>query len=212
MVAQWDARAETLTVWMSTQVTQHVRDSLAVALGLTGATITAAVTSTTPTGALRGFGMQEAAWVRERLVDEATRERRDALLGERSIASRSITVGGGALIRAAARLRERLGRIAAHRLEPTPETSRSWTASSGARSHRPRVPDSGRGRLTVPGGAGTCPKGSGLTWRRKTSTTRRTSPTPTRPTPPGSWRTWTPVKYGSRTTGWSTTPEHWSTR
>ncbi|MBE3014795.1 molybdopterin-dependent oxidoreductase [Microbispora sp. NEAU-D428] len=185
LVAQWDTGAETLTVWMSTQVTHHVRDSLAVALGLradqvrvvardvgggfgckdhlyadevlaclaamrtgrpvkwiedrrehfhatfhardawhrarlaldpdgrflaihsdivgncgahastkgtgpfrisaamlpgpyvferAGATITAAVISTTPTGALRGFGMQEAAWVRERLVDEAARK------------------------------------------------------------------------------------------------------------------------------------------
>lgn len=41
-----------------------------------GSTITAVVTTTTPTGALRGFGMQEAAWVRERLVDEAARELR----------------------------------------------------------------------------------------------------------------------------------------
>lgn len=39
-----------------------------------GATITGVFTNTTPTGAYRGFGMQEAAWVRERLVDEAARE------------------------------------------------------------------------------------------------------------------------------------------
>ncbi len=39
-----------------------------------GASITAVVTNTTPTGAYRGFGMQEATWVRERLVDEAARE------------------------------------------------------------------------------------------------------------------------------------------
>ncbi len=39
-----------------------------------GARITAVYTNTTPTGAYRGFGMQEAAWVRERLVDEAARE------------------------------------------------------------------------------------------------------------------------------------------
>ncbi len=39
-----------------------------------GATIKAVYTNTTPTGAYRGFGMQEAAWVRERLVDEAARE------------------------------------------------------------------------------------------------------------------------------------------
>lgn len=39
-----------------------------------GANITAVVTNTTPTGAYRGFGMQEATWVRERLVDEAARE------------------------------------------------------------------------------------------------------------------------------------------
>jgi carbon-monoxide dehydrogenase large subunit len=32
------------------------------------------VTCTTPTGAYRGFGMQESTWVRERLVDEAARE------------------------------------------------------------------------------------------------------------------------------------------
>lgn len=39
-----------------------------------GATIKAVYSNTTPTGAYRGFGMQEAAWVRERLVDEAARE------------------------------------------------------------------------------------------------------------------------------------------
>lgn len=39
-----------------------------------GVQIKAVFTNTTPTGAYRGFGMQEAAWVRERLVDEAARE------------------------------------------------------------------------------------------------------------------------------------------
>ena len=39
-----------------------------------GATIKGVYSNTTPTGAYRGFGMQEAAWVRERLVDEAARE------------------------------------------------------------------------------------------------------------------------------------------
>lgn len=39
-----------------------------------GAKISGVFTNTTPTGAYRGFGMQEAAWVRERLVDEAARE------------------------------------------------------------------------------------------------------------------------------------------
>lgn len=39
-----------------------------------GTRIRAVLTNTTPTGAYRGFGMQEAAWVRERLVDEAARE------------------------------------------------------------------------------------------------------------------------------------------
>jgi len=39
-----------------------------------GATIRAVVTNTTPTGAYRGFGMQEAAWVRERMVEETARE------------------------------------------------------------------------------------------------------------------------------------------
>jgi len=39
-----------------------------------GADIVAVVSNTTPTGAYRGFGMQEATWVRERLVDEAARE------------------------------------------------------------------------------------------------------------------------------------------
>jgi carbon-monoxide dehydrogenase large subunit len=43
-------------------------------LPVAGATISAVWTTTTPTGAYRGFGMQEAAWVRERLVDEAARE------------------------------------------------------------------------------------------------------------------------------------------
>ncbi len=185
LVAQWDAVQERLTVWMSTQVTHHARDHIAIVLGLrtdqvrviagdvgggfggkehlypdealvclaamrtgrpvkwiedraehfsatchardavhrarlalgsdgrflaihsdilgncgahasnvgtgpfrissimlpgpyvferAGASITAVVTTTTPTGAMRGFGMQEASWVRERLVDEAARE------------------------------------------------------------------------------------------------------------------------------------------
>ncbi|SEG91950.1 carbon-monoxide dehydrogenase large subunit [Thermomonospora echinospora] len=185
VVARWDAGLETLTVWTSTQVSHHVRDHLAVVLGLrtdqvrviardvgggfgakehlyadealtclaamitgrpvkwiedrgehfgatfhardvvhrarlatdadgrflaihsdivgncgahasnvgtgpfrissimlpgpyrferAGTTITGVVTTTTPTGAMRGFGMQEASWVRERLVDEAARE------------------------------------------------------------------------------------------------------------------------------------------
>ena len=39
-----------------------------------GTTIQGVATTTTPTGAYRGFGMQEAAWVRERMVDEAARE------------------------------------------------------------------------------------------------------------------------------------------
>jgi aerobic carbon-monoxide dehydrogenase large subunit len=38
-----------------------------------GARIRGVVTNTTPTGAYRGFGMMEAAWVRERLVDEVAR-------------------------------------------------------------------------------------------------------------------------------------------
>jgi len=43
-------------------------------IDVAGASIRAVATNTTPTGAYRGFGMQEAAWVRERLVDEAARE------------------------------------------------------------------------------------------------------------------------------------------
>lgn len=43
-------------------------------LPVAGALVTAVFTNTTPTGAYRGFGMQEAAWVRERLVEEAARE------------------------------------------------------------------------------------------------------------------------------------------
>jgi len=39
-----------------------------------GATVQAVLTNRTPTGAYRGFGMQQATWVRERLVDEAARE------------------------------------------------------------------------------------------------------------------------------------------
>ncbi|MFF3066822.1 xanthine dehydrogenase family protein molybdopterin-binding subunit [Kitasatospora sp. NPDC057936] len=39
-----------------------------------GATITTVHTNTVPTGAYRGYGMQEAAWIRERLIDEAARE------------------------------------------------------------------------------------------------------------------------------------------
>lgn len=39
-----------------------------------GGSLRAVLTNTTPTGAYRGFGMQEATWVRERLIDEAARE------------------------------------------------------------------------------------------------------------------------------------------
>lgn len=39
-----------------------------------GSTVTAVYTTTVPTGAYRGYGMQEAAWIRERLIDEAARE------------------------------------------------------------------------------------------------------------------------------------------
>jgi carbon-monoxide dehydrogenase large subunit len=38
-----------------------------------GASIRGVATNTTPIGAYRGFGMQQAAWVRERLVEEAAR-------------------------------------------------------------------------------------------------------------------------------------------
>jgi aerobic carbon-monoxide dehydrogenase large subunit len=39
-----------------------------------GASFRGVLTNKTPSGAYRGFGMQQAAWVRERLVDEAARE------------------------------------------------------------------------------------------------------------------------------------------
>jgi carbon-monoxide dehydrogenase large subunit len=39
-----------------------------------GSTVTAVYTNAVPTGAYRGYGMQEAAWIRERLVDETARE------------------------------------------------------------------------------------------------------------------------------------------
>jgi aerobic carbon-monoxide dehydrogenase large subunit len=39
-----------------------------------GATVTAVYTNAVPTGAYRGYGMQEASWIRERLIDEAARE------------------------------------------------------------------------------------------------------------------------------------------
>ncbi|MGW7516161.1 xanthine dehydrogenase family protein molybdopterin-binding subunit [Streptomyces sp. NPDC054796] len=39
-----------------------------------GATVTAVHTNAVPTGAYRGYGMQEAAWIRERLIEEAARE------------------------------------------------------------------------------------------------------------------------------------------
>ncbi|HYM49866.1 MAG TPA: xanthine dehydrogenase family protein molybdopterin-binding subunit [Candidatus Limnocylindrales bacterium] len=40
---------------------------------VSGSHMTCVVTNKTPVGAYRGFGMQQAAWVRERLVDEAAR-------------------------------------------------------------------------------------------------------------------------------------------
>jgi aerobic carbon-monoxide dehydrogenase large subunit len=42
--------------------------------GTAGAHARCVVTNRTPTGAYRGFGMQQAAWVRERLIDEAARQ------------------------------------------------------------------------------------------------------------------------------------------
>ena len=39
-----------------------------------GSSFRGVLTNRTPSGAYRGFGMQQAAWVRERLVDEAARE------------------------------------------------------------------------------------------------------------------------------------------
>ena len=42
--------------------------------GVAGATTRCVTTNRTPTGAYRGFGMQQAAWVRERLIDEAARQ------------------------------------------------------------------------------------------------------------------------------------------
>ncbi|MGW5049924.1 xanthine dehydrogenase family protein molybdopterin-binding subunit [Actinokineospora sp. NPDC004072] len=39
-----------------------------------GSTVRGVYTTATPTSAYRGYGMQESAWVRERLVDEAARE------------------------------------------------------------------------------------------------------------------------------------------
>ena len=41
---------------------------------VSGARARSVLSNRTPTGAYRGFGMQQAAWVRERLVDEAARE------------------------------------------------------------------------------------------------------------------------------------------
>ena len=43
-------------------------------LPLAGATVTCVHTNATPTGAYRGYGMQESCWIRERLVAEAARE------------------------------------------------------------------------------------------------------------------------------------------
>ncbi|GEL27119.1 carbon monoxide dehydrogenase [Pseudonocardia sulfidoxydans NBRC 16205] len=39
-----------------------------------GASVTAVFTNAVPTGAYRGYGMQESAWIRERIVEEAARE------------------------------------------------------------------------------------------------------------------------------------------
>ncbi|WP_157881066.1 xanthine dehydrogenase family protein molybdopterin-binding subunit, partial [Streptomyces griseoruber] len=39
-----------------------------------GATVTCVHTNTVPTGAYRGYGMQEASWIRERVIEEAARE------------------------------------------------------------------------------------------------------------------------------------------
>lgn len=42
--------------------------------GAAGASVTAVFTNAVPTGAYRGYGMQESAWIRERIVEEAARE------------------------------------------------------------------------------------------------------------------------------------------
>lgn len=41
---------------------------------LAGTSVTGVYTNTVPTGSYRGYGIQEAAWIRERLIDEAARE------------------------------------------------------------------------------------------------------------------------------------------
>ncbi|MFF4407437.1 xanthine dehydrogenase family protein molybdopterin-binding subunit [Streptomyces sp. NPDC001404] len=43
-------------------------------VGAAAATVTGVYTTRVPTGAYRGYGMQEAAFIRERLIDEAARE------------------------------------------------------------------------------------------------------------------------------------------
>ncbi|GAA2093915.1 xanthine dehydrogenase family protein molybdopterin-binding subunit [Streptomyces albiaxialis] len=43
-------------------------------LPLAGATVTCVHTNAAPTGAYRGYGMQESTWIRERLIAEAARE------------------------------------------------------------------------------------------------------------------------------------------
>lgn len=42
--------------------------------GAAGATVTGVFTTAVPTGAYRGYGMQESAWIRERIIDEAARQ------------------------------------------------------------------------------------------------------------------------------------------
>ena len=58
---------------------------------LAGSVVTCVYTNAVPTGAYRGYGMQESAWIRERMIDEAARElgispievrRRNLLTGE----------------------------------------------------------------------------------------------------------------------------------
>ena len=101
-------------------------------------------------------------------------------------ASRSITVGGGALVLAAEELADKIRRIAAQLLEAAPGRHRPGRGARRRRRHqRRRLPDRGGGT----GVAGLRPAGrdDAPAWSPPGATIPRTSRSPTAPTP-ARWR------------------------
>ena len=117
-------------------------------------------------------------------------------VGMGTYGSRSLAVGGSAIVKAAEKIVAKGKKIAAHLLE----ASRGRHRVQGRQVHASRAPTGRRriGEMVFDGlrAASTIPRGrSSRAWRRRPSTTRPTSPIPRAPTS-ARWRS-------TRTPGWS---------